>query len=452
MKLNPSLKTFWLTPSQIKVLQGGRMSSKSYDVAGVLLFMASKYDIRILCARRFQNKISESVYALLKAIILQDEYFKAIFRIYESSIKCTLTGAEFVFMGIQRSLDEIRGLNGINITWVEEANNLSEEQWNIIRPTILREEGSFCIMVFNPNLDTDFVYREFVLKKQDNVLVQKINYNENPFLSKSALDLIEADRNNLDEAEFNNMYLGIPRAESEDALIKREWLYLCIDAHKKINIEPTGKSFIGYDVADSGADSSATALRRGFLLTELKEWRAAEDELIKSSQKVYQDALKHDAIIQYDSIGVGAGVGSSIALFNAQNNTSIEAIKFNAGASVDRPESDYSPKIKNKDFFANLKAQSWWDFAEKIKKTYNAVKNNAEIDNDDIISFSSECKFLDELIVELSTPLKDFDANGKVKVESKKDLLKRGIKSPNLADSIIMCYYTKKSSGFKRVK
>ena len=35
---------------------------------------------------------------------------------------------------------------------------------------------------------------------------------------------------------------------------------------------------------------------------------------------------------------------------------------------------------------------------------------------------------------------KDYDNTGKVKVESKKDLAKRDIKSPNLADAFIIAY------------
>ena len=44
------------------------------------------------------------------------------------------------------------------------------------------------------------------------------------------------------------------------------------------------------------------------------------------------------------------------------------------------------------------------------------------------------------LIDELSTPKRDYDQNGRVKVESKKDLAKREITSPNLADAFVMCY------------
>ena len=52
---------------------------------------------------------------------------------------------------------------------------------------------------------------------------------------------------------------------------------------------------------------------------------------------------------------------------------------------------------------------------------------------------------LEKLKTELSTPKRDFDKNGRVKVESKEDLAKPtriggGVKSPNLADAFVMAF------------
>ena len=56
------------------------------------------------------------------------------------------------------------------------------------------------------------------------------------------------------------------------------------------------------------------------------------------------------------------------------------------------------------------------------------------------MSIASDTPYLSQLIDELSTPLRDYDANGRVKVESKKDLAKREVASPNLADAIVMAF------------
>jgi phage terminase large subunit len=450
MKLNPALKDFWQTKRQIKVIYGGRMSSKTEDTAGILTYLASKYKIRVACLRRFQKNIEQSVYKTLKRKITEDEYFKPLFNINTATIKSTC-GSEFIFMGTQLNLEEIKGLDDIDITWIEEAEKLTEVQWNLIRPTILRKEGSFVILVFNPYLDTDFVYKEFVTKQRDNTLTRKINYTQNPFLSSSAKDLILSDEKNLDEDEFNNIYLGMPRAGSEDALIKRAWLYECVDAHKKLGIEPTGSDNIGYDIADTGVDKNALAHSFGILLRHIEQWQGKEDALDKSHTKVYNYARDvKGSIINYDSIGVGAGAGSKFRELNEGQTTRVKYYKFNAGAGVDNPDKKYgNTEIKNKDMFSNLKALAWWDVADRVKMTYNAVTKGTEYDEDEVISLSSSLKELDALIVELSTPLKDTDKTGKVRVESKEDLKKRGIPSPNLADAFIMATHRpKKTNGF----
>ena len=116
--------------------------------------------------------------------------------------------------------------------------------------------------------------------------------------------------------------------------------------------------------------------------------------------------------------------------------------KFNAGDAVAFPDAQYAREgnIKNKDFFSNLKSQTWWTIADRFRATYDAVKNGTKYPADQLISISSDMPQLEKLKTELSTPRRDFDLNGKVKVESKKDLAKREIASPNLGDAFVQCF------------
>lgn len=445
MKLNPALREFWQTKASIKILYGGRASSKSYDTAGILLYLASKYKLRILCIRKYQNKIEESVYALLKELILSEEYFKQNFTILQSSIRCNLTGSEFIFFGLHRSIDEVVGLQGINVTWCEEAHSIQEKEWNRLRPTILRQENSFCIMVFNPQYDTDFVYRNFVMQKREDTLVKHINYTDNPFLSNSAKDLIAMDKKHLDEDTFNHIYLGYPKSENQDSFIKRSWIDACIDSHIKLGIEAKGKYTIGYDIADSGIDKCSTVKVYGNVVVDIKEWKAKEDELEQSAEKVFKMALENNAEIIYDTIGVGASAGSTFRRLNSEYKKNIVYSKFDAGAAVMSPNTEYRPLRKNKDHFENLKAQQWQIVADRMLHTYNAVIKGEPFKEDDIISIDSNCNLINELKIELSSPLKEESRRGLVKVESKDNMKKRGIQSPNIADAFIMAYFRDKN-------
>jgi len=434
--LNPALRDFWVKPARNRVLYGGRASSKSWDAAGFATFLASNYKLRVLCVRQFQNKIEESVYTLLKH---QIERFGLLpnFRILENKIIGRDTGSEFMFYGLWRSIDEIKSLEGIDILWIEEAHNLTEEQWNILEATI-RKEGSQIWVIFNPRLATDFAYKRFVLNPPPNTVVRKINYDENPFLSQTMRDVIEAAKAE-DYEEYEHIYLGVPKQDDENAIIKRSWLMAALDAHKALGIEPKGRKRLGFDVADSGADKCANIYAHGMLASWADQWKAGEDELLKSCTRTHHAARERSASIVYDSIGVGASAGAKFAELN-QGGARVGYSKFNAGGSVWRPEAEYSRGIKNKDMFSNIKAQAWWLVADRLRNTYNAVRNGHQFNEDELISIASDMPHVEQLIDELSTPKKDYDQLGRVKVESKKDLAKRDVVSPNLADAFIMAF------------
>lgn len=441
--LNPALRDFWMTPARNRVLYGGRSSSKSWDAAGFAIFLAQAMKLRFLCTRQFQNRIEDSVYTLLK---IQIERFglQSKFRILDNKIICTKTGSEFVFYGLWRQIDEVKSIESIDIHWSEEAHLLTQEQWKVLEPTI-RKQGSQHWLIFNPRLATDFVYKRFVLNPPPRTVKRLINFDENPFLSQTMRDVIEAARLE-DEDEFAHVYLGQPRDDDDSSIIKRSWIMAAIDAHKLLGFEASGRKRIGFDVADSGADKCANVFAHGSVVSWADLWKAGEDELLKSCTRVWNAARERNATITYDSIGVGASAG---AKFGELNDTIIDGRiqyeKFNAGAAVFEPEREYQPKVKNKDMFLNLKAQAWWMVADRFRNTYNAVRKGEEYPDDQLISICSDTPNLDQLIDELATPKRDYDNNGKVKVESKKDLAKANreggpIPSPNLADALIMAF------------
>lgn len=456
--LNPVLRDFWLTPARNRILYGGRASSKSWDAAGFAIFLACNVKLRFLCARQFQNKIAESVYTLLKTQIERFGLQKQ-FLITDNSIKNLRTGSEFLFYGLWRHIDEIKSLEGIDICWIEEAHNLTKEQWEILEPTV-RKQGSQFWIIFNPRLVTDFVWQRFIVNTPPNTVKRHINYTENPFLSDTMLDVIRAAKEE-DEDEFNNIYLGVPREDDDQVVIKRSWIMAAIDACKRLGLQPNGgPARIGFDVADSGVDKNAVVMMSGIEAKRVHEWKGREDELLKSASHVYNLAVVEEAEIDYDSIGIGAFAGSQFQALNArrreedENCSLIKYRGFNAGGAVFRPEQRSDPRDDrsriNKDYYSNVKAQAWWEVAARFRNTYNVIKANETAIRDggkiniepyeihELISIDSQCDHVDKLVWELSTPRRDFDLGGKVKVESKKDLVKRDVPSPNIGDAFIM--------------
>jgi phage terminase large subunit len=163
--------------------------------------------------------------------------------------------------------------------------------------------------------------------------------------------------------------------------------------------------------------------------------------LLKSCTRVWTTARDRQTEIVYDAIGVGATAGAKFNELNTYQGANVQHHKFFAGGAVFKPDSHYAKSgIKNRDFFSNIKAQAWWLVADKLRNTFNAVRNGHEFADDEMIFIDSSMPHLDKLLEELSTPKRDYDNAGRVKVESKKDLSKRDVASPNIADAFIMAF------------
>ena len=181
-------------------------------------------------------------------------------------------------------------------------------------------------------------------------------------------------------------------------------------------------------------------LAHGNVAIELEQWQANEDQLMKSCKKTFHHCREWKSAVCYDAVGMGAMAGSKFNEINEDSQWQIAHTKFNAGGKIIDPEDDYSDDITNQDMFSNRKAQAWWSVADRLRNTWDAVTNGAEYEQEELISISSDIEDLEALITELSTPKKDYDKLNRVKVESKKDLEDREIRSPDLADAFIMAF------------
>lgn len=441
-ELNPALKDYWQTRSRYKALYGGRASSKSHDAAGFAVFLAANFKVRIMCARQFQNRISESVYNLIKAKI-EDSEFNGEFDLTKNSIIHKTTGSEFLFYGIARNLNEIKSAEGIDILWLEEANYLTKEMWGVIEPTI-RKEGSQIWLIWNPDEYMDFAYQNFVVNPPNDCMSRQINWQENPFLSNTMHEVIK-DAYVRDPIEARHVYGGEPKMGGDKSVIPLTYVLAAIDAHKRLGWEPVGRRRVGYDVADDGEDTNAAVTAHGNVILGCEEWRGLEDELGKSCARVYNIARNTGSEIIWDSIGVGASAGSKFKELNEEHSLAISYEAFNAGGKVEDPDGVYMKlphaKILNKDHFANIKAQKWTEVATRFRKTYEAVELGVNHPHEDLISLDSESipkDMLAKMKMELPQPRKDTDRNGRFKVESKEDMRDRKVKSPNVADAFIM--------------
>lgn len=201
------------------VIHGGRASAKTRTILSYLLKSAvKKRNQTILCTREFQSSIATSTYAELKQIIYEDN-LESLFKIKHDQIEC-INGTRFIFKGLARDIMQIKSIPNIDICFVEEAETIGAELWDVLNPT-LRKEGCQLIVVFNPRESTSATYQRWIVApiKEEHILRIEINYPDNPFLSKLMLEKIEELKQN-NYALYEHIYLGKVMDMSEDVIFK----------------------------------------------------------------------------------------------------------------------------------------------------------------------------------------------------------------------------------------
>lgn len=425
-----------LNSARYKICYGGRGSGKSWTIAQILVLRAAQKTTRILCAREFQNSIAESVHRLI-ADSIERMGLAHLFTIEKATIY-SQNGSQFLFAGIKNNPTKIKSLEGVDIAWVEEAESVSAESWNVLVPTI-RKRGSEIWMSFNPRNILDETYQRFVVNPPENVVLIQANWNHNPWFPDTLRDEMQAMRER-DPELAAHIWDGEPVADTALAIIKPEWIRAVMDAHLKLGLTASGAIIGGFDVADEGADANALVLRHGCILTHIDEWRDRDPNT--AARHVFARALDARAdLVHFDNIGVGAGAKGALreelaSVHYKQRPPRFEG--FNAAASVINPDGWYADGKRNRDMFLNLKAQSWWGLADRFRNTFDAVHGRT-YDAEQMICIPSTLPHVTKLAAELSQPRREF-LNGKFRVESKKDMAKRGIASPNLADALVMAF------------
>lgn len=449
--LMPEIFGDFLYPAMIKVARGGRGSAKTQSFIRIILARMQASRTHVGCFREIQKSIADSIKQTIETII-EDIGLRDQFYITDKEISHMATGSKMVFAGLYRNVTSVKGMDWIDIAFCEEAENISDASWNVLIPT-LRKDGAELMVCYNPKNVLDATHLKFGpgackayvddTKTKRFAITKQINYTDNPFFTETSRMQMEAMKEE-DPDLYDHIWLGQPNADSEQAIIKPSWIQSAVDAHIALEFEPEGVRKVGQDVADEGKDTSALCFTHGSVVLDMDEWKKGDTDF--TATKAYHYATENGAdMLVYDSIGVGAGVKATLnRLRTAEKEKGyvegFEIYGFNAGGAVVHPDHTYMVGKTNGDMFHNIKAQAWWALRDRFYKTHRAIHEGGIYDPSELISLSSDLPHLDKLKAELSRPRVDYGDTGKVKVESKKDMAKRQIPSPNLADALVMCF------------
>lgn len=207
---------FNLNKYSLFLIEGGRGSGKTHSIGRIILYVGEKRKVRVCVGRVIKDSVKQSVLELFKNLI---EQYNLDWDISENQIVHRKTGSVIFFKGFrEQEIVNIKGLEGVDILWIDEAETVTKRAVDVIVPTI-RKPNSIIIFTMNRYVKSDAVYQ--YCTSRSNCFHVHINYFENPYCPQKLIDEAnECKEKNL--ADYNHIWLGLPMEQGRTTLFRQK--------------------------------------------------------------------------------------------------------------------------------------------------------------------------------------------------------------------------------------
>jgi hypothetical protein len=223
---------------------------------------------------------------------------------------------------------------------------------------------------------------------------------------------------------YANRVLGEFKSSDEDSVIPFEWVEAATErwqAWKDSGEDPGPLTVVGVDVARMGTDQTVIALRRGYIVAELR-FSHHEDTMATTGRVAGVLEANPGARAVVDVIGLGSGVVDRL-----REQGFKRTIAFNASAGTTRK--DRSGELG----FVNVRSSAWWWLREQLDPAFDPTL----------------CLPPDDLLIgDLSAPRYSLTSTGRIQVESKDEIRKRLGRSTDSGDAVVQaCFDAQRGLG-----
>lgn len=331
------------------------------------------------------------------------------------SVKCDPEGAFAVFRTASKDNPQaLAGFHAKNLVFlIDEASAVAEIAFEVAQGA-LSTPGAIAVLTGNPTKAQGFFY-DTHHKLRDRWHTLRVSSEDVPRARGHIEDVIAAYGKNSNR--YRVRVLGEFPTSDDEAVIP---LDLVMAARGRDVLPSNVWPIWGLDVARFGDDTTALCMRQGNTILGLKEWHGLDGAQVAGRiQSLYRATPLHERPreIVVDVIGVGASVYDILRLPGSECAYTVRGCNVAETPSI----SDEDHRLRDELWF---RGRAW--FADRkchIPKEFFDPNDS---------------KLIEKLIAELTAPTYDFTHLGKRVVESKADLKKRGVASPNIADAFLL--------------
>ena len=395
---------------RISVRSGHGVGKSTAASWAMLHYFLTRYPVKVVVTAPTSAQLFDAMFAELKRWVNElPDILKTLIEVKSDRIELKAAPSE-AFISARTSRAEtpeaLQGIHADNVLLVaDEASGIPESVFEAASGSMSGHSAT-TLLLGNPTRNTGLFYDTHNRLKGEWKTFH-VSCVDSPRVSEAFVNEMKL-RYGEDSPAYHVRVLGNFPPREEDTVIPVELIDSAMN--REIKIDENATAVWGLDVARMGSDASALAKRRGPVIDEVQTWKGLDLMQLTGAVVAEYEALppsRQPVEILVDSIGLGAGV------LDRLRELGLPARGINVAES---------PAMKGT--YANLRAELWF-------------KCKAWLANRDVKIPKDE-----QLFAELAAPRYTFTSSGKMQVESKEAMKKRGLGSPDKADAVCLCLAT----------
>jgi len=292
---------------------------------------------------------------------------------------------------------------------IDEAKAVPELTFEAVEGA-LTGDNSKCVMISTPGDTIGYFYRACVGEEAGWYVVH-VDGETAPRVSRQWIDARRVSWGE-DSAVYKQRVRGLFASSEEDTVIASDWIRQA--ANRLENVPRTGPKVVAVDVGNRGGDESVISFREGHYVHPQVVLRYARTTEV--SRAVFTYAVDHGAeVVVIDANGVGAGVYDELVEMQGDGKIpySVKLIPFMGAGKPSDPRA-----------YINRRAELWWALRQRF---YPGMA---------VIGIPTDKILHDQLLnIKYTVTQKEL-----IQIESKEVMRKKGIPSPDRADSLSLLY------------
>lgn len=393
---------------KISIRSGHGVGKSTGGSWAMLWYMLTRYPVKVVVTAPTSSQLYDALFAELKRWVKElPDGVQQLLDVKQERIELKASPTE-AFISARTSRAEqpeaLQGVHSDNVMLVaDEASGVPEQVFEAAAGS-MSGHNALTILFGNPVRSSGFFF-DTHNRLKDEWWTKRVSCLDSARVSKEYVEEMKS-RYGEESNAFRIRVLGEFPKSDDDTIIPMDLLESA--KNRDVSSNPDAPIIWGLDVARFGSDSSVLCKRQSNVLIDIQRWRNLDLMQLTGAVVAQYEACEfkeRPAEILVDSIGLGAGVVDRL-----------RELKLPArGINVSE-----SPAMGAT--YLNLRAELW----HKLKAWLE--RRDCKIPHDE------------DLIAELATVRYTFTSNGKVKIESKDDIRRRGLKSPDKADALCLTF------------